>query len=83
MEKKEGVFVLWLGREGDKRRMMEEKERNNRWRQFLIEEWLSPEEWVRNAKEKGERLRKAKYEGRYRGEEEEARRGQKRDLIVF
>ena len=63
--------------------MMEEKERNDRWRQFLIKEWLSPEEWVRNAKEKGERLRKAKYEGRCGGEEEEARKGQKRDLILF
>ena len=37
VEKAKGVFVLWLGSERDKRIMIEEKDRNNRWRQFLIE----------------------------------------------
>ena len=66
VEKEKGVFVLWLGSERDKRMMIEEKERKNRWRQFLTEEWLSPEECVRNAIEIGERLRKAKYGEGYR-----------------
>ena len=62
--------------------MIEEKESNNRWRQFLSEEWLSPEEWVKNAIEKSERLRKAKYGERCR-RRRRGRKKYKQDLLLF
>ena len=58
MEKAEGIYVLWLESEKDRKRMMDERQRNNMWRQFFIKEWMSTEKWVRKTNEEGESLRR-------------------------
>ena len=37
VKKAEGIYVIWLEKDEDKKRMLAEKERNNRWHQFYIE----------------------------------------------
>ena len=54
VKKAEGIYVIWLEKDEDKKRMLEEKERNNRWHQFYIENWLCTSEWIRKVRERGE-----------------------------
>ena len=54
VKKAEGIYVFWLEKDEDKKRMLEEKERNNRWHQFYIENWLCTSEWIRKVRERGE-----------------------------
>ena len=52
--------MLWLERDSDREKMLEDRYRNNRWHQFYIEEWISTEEWIRRVREKGENMRRGR-----------------------
>ena len=74
VEKAEGVYVLWLERDSDREKMLEDRSRNNRWHQFYIEEWISTEEWIRRVREKEENMRKGREREEYEDRREVLRR---------
>ena len=43
VKKAKEIYVLWLESGRNKKIMMEERQRNIRWRQFYIEEWMCTE----------------------------------------
>ena len=74
VEKAEGVYVLWLERDSDREKMLEDRYRNNRWHQFYIEEWISTEEWIRRVREKEENMRIGREREEYEDRREVLRR---------
>ena len=80
VERGEGIYVLWLEKDSDREMLMEKRDRNNRWHQFYIEEWISTEEWIRRVREKGESLRREREREESKNRREGVRRKKQRGV---